>query len=72
MSRVRGFLIRVGVLFRRRTLELEMSDELRAHFDGLVDRNISEGMSPEEARHAALRPARRAAKIDSMVALRAE
>ena len=32
-----------------------MNAELQAHLDGLIERNIAAGMSPEDARHAALR-----------------
>jgi predicted permease len=32
-----------------------MNDELRAHLEGLIERNVAAGMSPDEARHAALR-----------------
>jgi hypothetical protein len=64
MSRLRAFLFRVSGLFRRRTLESEMSDELRLHLDGLIERNIAKGRSRGEAQ--------RDAKVDPMVALRAE
>lgn len=42
-------------LFARRRLEREMSEELQAHLDGLTERNVAKGMSPDEARYAALR-----------------
>jgi predicted permease len=42
-------------LFRREKLDAEMSEEMRAHLDLQVAENESRGMSPEEARHAALR-----------------
>jgi hypothetical protein len=41
-----------------------MSDELRLHLDGLIERNIAKGRSRGEAQ--------RDAKVDPMVALRAE
>ncbi|QYM80323.1 ABC transporter permease [Horticoccus luteus] len=46
---------RFSTLFARRRLEREMSEEIRAHIDGLTERNIAAGLSPEEARYAALR-----------------
>ncbi len=46
---------RLRALFRRRSRDAEMSAELQAHIDALTDRNIAGGMSPEEARYAALR-----------------
>src|SRR5688572_90380 len=55
MSRFRAFLFRCRGLFRGRMPALEMSEELRAHLDGLIERNIAEGMSPDEARFTALR-----------------
>lgn len=48
-------LHRLGGLFRRGAREAEMQAELQAHLDGLAERNLAAGLSPEEARHAALR-----------------
>src|SRR5688572_3222249 len=48
-------LVRFAGLFRRKEHEAEMNDELRAHLDGLTERNLAAGMSPDEARFAALR-----------------
>ena len=42
-------------LFSRSRLEREMAAEMQAHLDGLTERNIAAGMSPEEARYAARR-----------------
>src|SRR5688572_24277663 len=53
--RVRSALHRLRGLLRRRTLETEMNAELRAHLDGLIERNVAAGMAPDEARYAALR-----------------
>ena len=53
MSRFRAFLFRLRGLLRVRRLESELSDELRAHLDGLIERNLAAGMSLEEARYAA-------------------
>src|SRR5688500_5598316 len=55
MLQLRAFLHRVGGLFRRNRLEAEISEELRAHLDGLIERNVASGMSPDKARHHALR-----------------
>src|SRR5215472_9113432 len=41
-------------LFRRRRVEDELDEELRSSLDILVDRNLSRGMPPAEARRAAL------------------
>ena len=41
-------LHRLRGLFRRRALESEMNAELQGHLDGLTERNIAAGMSPEE------------------------
>ena len=56
MSWVRVLLARCGVLFRRKRLEEDLQEELRAHLEMLVEEeNIRRGMTPEEARYAALR-----------------
>src|SRR5688500_11652680 len=55
MSRFRAFLFRLRGLVRGRTIEAEMNAELQAHLEGLIARNLAAGMSPEDARHAALR-----------------
>src|SRR5687767_14937609 len=55
MKSFRPLLVRLAGLFRRKRHEAEMNDELRAHVDGLIERNIAAGLSPEEARYTALR-----------------
>jgi len=47
--------LRFSSLFRRGKVEAELDDELRFHFDQLVNENISAGMPPDEARRLALR-----------------
>jgi predicted permease len=47
--------LRLRSLFRRSSVEQELSDELRFHLDRLIEQNVSKGMEPEEARYAALR-----------------
>src|SRR5262245_22553936 len=42
-------------LINRRRAERELDDEIRAHLEMEVERNIADGMSPEEARLAARR-----------------
>ena len=55
MTPLRPILHRFLGLFRRKQHETEMNDELRSHLDGLIERNLAAGMSPEAARYAALR-----------------
>jgi macrolide transport system ATP-binding/permease protein len=55
MRSLRARLRRLGGLFRRNALEAGMKAEMQAHLDGLTERNLAAGMSPDEARHAALR-----------------
>lgn len=43
------------MLLAKRRLEREMAAEMQAHLDGLAERNIAKGMTPEEARYAARR-----------------
>src|SRR4030095_2166028 len=47
--------LRFSSLFRRGKVEAALEDELRFHFDQLVNENISAGMPPDEARRSALR-----------------
>ncbi|MGH7969358.1 MAG: ABC transporter permease, partial [Limisphaerales bacterium] len=42
-------------LFHKKHAESEMDDELRFHLDQQVEQNIARGMTPEEARYAALK-----------------
>jgi len=46
--------LRFASLFRRGKVEAQLEDELRFHFDQLVNENISAGMPPDEARRSAL------------------
>src|SRR5664279_2158331 len=55
MNRLRQILFRLQPFFRRRKLEAQMSDAIRTHLEMLTEANITAGMSPEEARCAALR-----------------
>jgi predicted permease len=47
--------LRLRSLFKRRRVERELSDELRFHLEKLIDDDVAKGMTPEEARYAALR-----------------
>jgi predicted permease len=47
------FLHRLRSLFRRTAVERELNDELRCHFDRLVDRHVEAGLPPQEARRRA-------------------
>lgn len=55
MRRFKAMLHRWKGLFRRRAREAELTDELQSHLELLTERNVAAGMSPEEARFAALR-----------------
>jgi putative ABC transport system permease protein len=48
-------IIRLRMLFTRRNAGAQLDDELRFHFDRQVAENLAAGMSPEEARYAAMR-----------------
>ena len=50
-----GLRLRLRALFRRAEVELELDEELRFHLEKEVEQNLARGMSPEEARLAALR-----------------
>ena len=47
--------MRIRMLFRRRQAAVQLQDELRFHLDQQIAENIAAGMSPEQARQAALR-----------------
>src|SRR5216117_2976816 len=54
-SWVRAFVLRLMALFSKRRLEQELDDELHSHLEMLVAENVRKGMSPQEARYAAMR-----------------
>src|SRR5262245_19701560 len=47
--------LRLRSLFRRAQVEQELDGELRYHLERQIEENITKGMTPEEARYAALR-----------------
>ena len=47
--------LRLRSLFNRERVEQELRDELRFHLEKLSEENVAKGMTPEEARYAALR-----------------
>src|SRR5271170_2528106 len=47
--------IRLQMLFQRNRAASRLDDELRFHIDQQITENVAAGMSPEEARHAAMR-----------------
>jgi len=51
----RVVLHRMAAPFRRRRLEDDLDEELRAHLEMAAERNLRKGMSSEDARHEALR-----------------
>src|SRR6185503_17788386 len=55
MNTLRQFVFRLRGLFRKQRLEAEMSAELHAHLELRIERHIQNGMTPDEARFAAMR-----------------
>jgi predicted permease len=55
MPRLRAWLSRLAGLFQKDKRDAEMAEEMQAHVDLLIERNIAAGMLPHEARNAALR-----------------
>lgn len=49
------FSLRLRSLFRRQRVERELADEMQFHLQAQVDEYVAEGMSPQDARQAALR-----------------
>ena len=47
--------LRLRSLFRKKRVEQELSEEMQFHLEKLIEENIAKGMTPEEARYAALR-----------------
>src|SRR5215831_15947117 len=47
--------LRLRSLFRRAKVEQELDEELRYHLERQIEEHIAKGMTPEEARYAALR-----------------
>jgi putative ABC transport system permease protein len=54
MSRIWEYLARLLGLSRRTRGERELDDELRSHLELAIAENVRRGMTPAEARHAAL------------------
>lgn len=55
MLNLRVFFHRLRGIFRRKTSDRDFEEEISAHLHWLIEENLREGMSPEEARGAALR-----------------
>jgi putative ABC transport system permease protein len=53
MIRLEGILARLRLLFARRAAESRMNEEFRFHMEMETEKNIREGMPPEEARRRA-------------------
>lgn len=47
--------LRLRSLFRSTAVERDLSDELRYHLECQIEANVANGMSPADARHAAMR-----------------
>lgn len=47
--------LRIRSLFRKNRVEKELTEELRFHVEKLIEENLAKGMTPQEARYAALR-----------------
>src|SRR5262245_36515912 len=47
--------LRFRSLFRRAQVEQELDEELRYHIERQIEEHIAKGMTPDEARYAALR-----------------
>src|SRR5215218_6542139 len=51
---MRALKRRARALFRRAEMEVELDEELRFHIEKEIEQNLARGMSPDEARRAAL------------------
>ena len=55
MAWTRRFWLKLQSLFRRNRNAQQLNDEIQFHIDQQIAENIAAGMSPGEARHAAMR-----------------
>jgi len=55
MPQVRAWFYRLLGLFLKNRREAEMAGEMQEHLDRLIERNVAAGISPNDARNAALR-----------------
>ena len=55
MRNFRVFLQRLAALFNRERRDRELDDELESNLQMQIEDNLQRGMSPDEARYAALR-----------------
>jgi macrolide transport system ATP-binding/permease protein len=55
MDFIRTLLSRCAALFHKKALDEDLDEELRSHIDLAVEENMQRGMSPQQARTAALR-----------------
>ena len=53
--KIRAWFSRLLGALRKSSRDAEMTEEIQQHIDLLTERNIAAGMSPRDARHAALR-----------------
>jgi putative ABC transport system permease protein len=56
--------LRVRSLFRRKQVDQELKDELRDHLEMQIQKNLSRGMPPEDARCSAMRELGGVAQIE--------
>src|SRR5579864_3345951 len=54
MSRLRGWIMRVGGLVNRRRKDREFDEEIETHIQLHINDNLRMGMRPEEARRQAM------------------
>jgi putative ABC transport system permease protein len=54
MPTPKGFLVRLRALVRARTVDRELDEEIRFHLEQETKKNVSRGMSPDDARRVAL------------------
>src|SRR5262245_4897939 len=55
MAMLNKLRLRLRALFFKSKLEAELDEELRFHLEREIEENLVRGMSPEEARYAAIR-----------------
>jgi putative ABC transport system permease protein len=66
MNAIRQLWFRCAALFRRRSLEAEMAEEMRQHLERRMQEKIADGMPSDEARYAAQREFGGVAQVEEL------
>jgi hypothetical protein len=54
VDRLRGLVRQLRAVIRRGTVDRELDEEIRVHIEMEIEKNVSAGLHPDEARRQAL------------------